>query len=311
MQLKLIEIIGLGCLAHGRHGSIEPGGRFRLRQAALQAISPSANTKSQPLPHYQPHYLPHYLQPHLMSSTDQSRQREYYRATAATYHERHVAEQDEHGLALELLVLLVRHHGVADSFLDVGAGTGRAMKALATAFPQALVQGIEPVAELRLQAELLHGISGADLRDGDALQLPYADDSFDYVVETGVLHHIRDWPRAVAEMARVARYGVLISDTNNIGQGSAWARKIKKLIKKLGLWNLLVWVQTKGKMSKWSEGDGLYYSFCAFDALPLLRRKFEQVQLMNTLGSGQADLLGSVSHVAIVARRNKPVPAAE
>ncbi len=128
-----------------------------------------------------------------------------------------MGEQDEHGLALELLVMLARHHGVAGSFLDVGAGTGRAMKALAKAFPQARVQGIEPVSELRQQAERLNGISGVDLREGDALQLPFADNSVDWVVETGVLHHIRDWPRAVAEMVLVARYGVLISDTNNIG----------------------------------------------------------------------------------------------
>jgi len=49
-------------------------------------------------------------------------------------------------------------------------------------------------------------------------------------------------------MARLARYGVLISDTNNIGQGSPRARMLKKLIKKLGLWNAFVWLQTKGKM---------------------------------------------------------------
>jgi ubiquinone/menaquinone biosynthesis C-methylase UbiE len=236
-----------------------------------------------------------------MPLTDEARQRAYYQATAASYNERHVGEQDEHGLALELLVMLARHHGVAGSFLDVGAGTGRAMKALATAFPQARVQGIEPVAELRQQAEIQNGISAQDLREGDALQLPFADDSFDWVVETGILHHIRNWPKAVAEMARVSRYGVLISDTNNIGQGSPRTRKLKKLIKMLGLWKSFVWLQTKGKMSKWSEGDGVYYSFCAFDALPLLRGKFGQVQVMNTQGSGEADLLGTVSHVAIVA----------
>ena len=239
-----------------------------------------------------------------MTSTDEARQRAYYQSTAASYHERHVdAEEGEHELALELLVMLARRHGVAGSFLDVGAGTGRAMKALASAFPQARVQGIEPVAELRQQAEIINGISGADLREGDAPQLPFADDSFDWVVETGVLHHIRHWPRAVEEMARVARYGVLISDNNNIGQGSPKARTLKKWMKKLGLWTAFVWLQTKGKMSKWSEGDGVYYSFCAFDSLPLLRSKFAHVQVMNTKGSGEANLLSSATHVAIVARR--------
>lgn len=52
-------------------------------------------------------------------------------------------------------------------------------------------------------------------------------------------------------------------------------------------------------MSKWSEGDGVYYSFCAFDTLPLLRTKLPHVQVMNTQGSGEADLLSAVSHVEI------------
>jgi hypothetical protein len=51
------------------------------------------------------------------------------------------------------------------------------------------------------------------------LQLPFTNDSFDWVVETGALCHIRLWPQPVVEMARGGRYGVLISATNNIGQG--------------------------------------------------------------------------------------------
>jgi ubiquinone/menaquinone biosynthesis C-methylase UbiE len=43
-------------------------------------------------------------------------------------------------------------------------------------------------------------------------------------VETGALHHIRHWPQAVAEMARVVRYGVMITATSSIGKGSAQAR---------------------------------------------------------------------------------------
>ena len=164
-----------------------------------------------------------------MTSTAEARQRANYQSTAASYHDRHVDDEEgKHELALELLAMLARHNGVAGSFLDEGAGSGRAMKALASAFPQARVQGIEPGAELRQQSEIIYGISGADLREGDAQQLPCAGDSFDWVVETGALHHIRNSPRAVEEMVRVARYGVLISDNNNnIGQGSPKARTLK------------------------------------------------------------------------------------
>jgi len=44
----------------------------------------------------------------LMQESDQSRQRDYYRKTAATYHERHVSVNDEHALALDFLVMLSR-----------------------------------------------------------------------------------------------------------------------------------------------------------------------------------------------------------
>jgi ubiquinone/menaquinone biosynthesis C-methylase UbiE len=129
-----------------------------------------------------------------MPPSNEARQRAYYQAAVASYHERQVGELDEHGLALELLVMLARHHGVAGSFLDVGADTGRAMKTLATAFPQPRVQGIKPVSELRQQVEIQNGISSDDLREGDGLQLPFSDDSFNWVLKTSVPHHIRTGP---------------------------------------------------------------------------------------------------------------------
>jgi len=93
-----------------------------------------------------------------MTTTDEARQRAYYHATAASYHDPHVdGEEGEHDLALELLVMRARHYGLAGSFLDVGAVTGLAMKALASALPQARVQGIKLEAELRQQAEALNG----------------------------------------------------------------------------------------------------------------------------------------------------------
>ena len=119
-----------------------------------------------------------------MTSTDEARQRAYYQATAASYHDRHAdGEEGEHDLALELLVML-------------------------------------------------------------------------------------------------ARYGLLISDNNNIGQGSPKARTLKKLMKKLGLQTAFVWLQTKGK-----------------------RNMFPYDQMMNIKCAGEANLLGSATHLAIVARR--------
>lgn len=235
------------------------------------------------------------------ASEDVRRQRAYYSETAASYAARHVSDDDEHMIALGLFAGLARRlpHG---SFLDVGAGTGRAVRFLKREFPNARVLGVEPAPELRQAGLAVGDLSPEDLRDGDATRLPFADGEFDWVVETGVLHHIRDYRAAVREMARVARIGVLISDSNNMGQGGPIARGVKRLIKGLGLWDLAVLAQTRGKGYKWSEGDGVYYSFCAFDCVALLRPKFPRLTFANT-GPAGFDLYGSAPHVAIIAFR--------
>jgi SAM-dependent methyltransferase len=42
---------------------------------------------------------------------------------------------------------------------------------------------------------------------GDAMRLPFADASFDFVWSWGVLHHVPDLPRAIAEIHRVLKPG--------------------------------------------------------------------------------------------------------
>jgi len=227
------------------------------------------------------------------------RQRAYYAATASSYNEMHVDQFDEHAKALSLFCGIASQLSHA-SVLDVGAGTGRALRFLKSALPSARTLGVEPVAELRA-AGLSDGVLKPEqLIDGDATRLNFENDSFDWVIETGVLHHIKDFDSAVAEMVRVARVGVLISDSNNIGQGGLASRAIKRAIKAAGLWPTLVWAQTRGKGYKWSEGDGVYYSFCAFDCVARLKSKFSNIHYINTQRSG-FDLYGSSPHVAIIA----------
>ncbi len=57
------------------------------------------------------------------------------------------------------------------------------------------------------------------------------------------------------------------------------------------------------KISKRRDGYGVYYSFCSFDDFRMLCGKFAQEQVVKIQGSGDADLLSAVSHVATVARR--------
>jgi ubiquinone/menaquinone biosynthesis C-methylase UbiE len=51
------------------------------------------------------------------------------------------------------------------------------------------------------------GAEADEVRVGDALDLPFPDESFDAVWANGVLHHTGDTPRAVAEVWRVLKPG--------------------------------------------------------------------------------------------------------
>ena len=46
-----------------------------------------------------------------------------------------------------------------------------------------------------------------DLRVADATKMPYEDDSFDAVFESGVAHHVPDWQAAIREVGRVLKPG--------------------------------------------------------------------------------------------------------
>jgi ubiquinone/menaquinone biosynthesis C-methylase UbiE len=56
--------------------------------------------------------------------------------------------------------------------------------------------------------------TGIEIVQGDALSLPYADESVDYCMSSMFLHHLSegDALRALREMNRVARRGVIVAD---------------------------------------------------------------------------------------------------
>ena len=108
---------------------------------------------------------------------DVLKQRQYYTDTANNYDELHLHADQEHMFALEWLSGLIRYTG-AQSLLDVGCGTGRALIGLKTLHPNLRVLGIEPVEALRKIA-IEKGLTAEQIVDGDALALGYAADSFD------------------------------------------------------------------------------------------------------------------------------------
>ena len=212
----------------------------------------------------------------------------------------HVNSADEHGRALAAFMGLADVLDSTASILDVGAGTGRAVVKFKARWPDAKVIGVEPVEALR-RVGYENGLSESELIDGDALQLPFDDNSFDYVVETRVLQHNSRPSLAVSEMVRVAKKGVMISDSNNVGQGGLLARFAKYMVKVAGAWSMLVCLQTRGRMYNVSEGDGVYYSFSAFGCVKDVSTKFPVINYLNTGRIGNSNLYRSSTHVMILA----------
>ncbi|MBK1699575.1 class I SAM-dependent methyltransferase [Thiococcus pfennigii] len=231
----------------------------------------------------------------MYSDDEKTIQRNRYTSIAARYDRLH--DDPEHVVALSFLHGMLGQIGVG-SVLDVGAGTGRAMTFLRQVSPNLRVVGVEPVEELRNVGHQ-KGIPVADLIDGDGYNLEFSDGEFDLVCEVGVLHHVRDPNRVVAEMLRVARKAIFISDSNNFGGGSAPMRLIKQLLRDVGLWGVANYLKTGGRGYSITEGDGLFYSYSVFDSLKLIQEHCRIVHMLNTTASGP-NLYRTASNVAVI-----------
>jgi SAM-dependent methyltransferase len=228
-------------------------------------------------------------------------QRRYYAETAHRYEQMHVSEHDEHYFALSFMLSVLDYLGIR-SILDVGSGTGRALRYIKKHRPELRVVGVEPVPELR-QAGHAHGLTEQDIIDGDATRLPFGDGEFDLVCEFGVLHHIGKPERAVAEMLRVAQKAIFVSDSNNFGRGSFAARSIKQALDFFGLWQIAYRIKTGGKGYTVSEGDGLAYSYSVFNNYKQIAAQCGRIHLLNTV-DGRINLYRTASHVALLGIKN-------
>lgn len=232
----------------------------------------------------------------MTSATDE--QRDYYERTAADYDTMHLLEL-EHEFALSQLLGLLTTFSFT-SLLDVGAGTGRVLRHTRDRIPGVKVAGVEPVAGLR-EIAYSKGIGRDELTDGNALELSFEDNSWDVVCAFGILHHIPDPEKAVREMCRVARHGVFFSDLNNYGCGSLAQRVFAKTLRTMHLWRPFQYLKNGGKHEKFSESDGIHYSYSLLDSLPTVREKFPQIHMTNTKGGPHSSPLGLCSHLSVFA----------
>lgn len=101
-----------------------------------------------------------------------------------------------------------------ETAVDVGSGTGEDVVALARLGARAI--GVDPSPALR--AEAVRRAAGADVEyvDGQAVALPFEDESVDVLRCERVLQHVDDPAAVVEEMARVLRPGgrIVLIDTD-------------------------------------------------------------------------------------------------
>lgn len=92
-------------------------------------------------------------------------------------------------------------------WLDVGCGNGAFTELLIEHCDPASVHGIDPSEEQLAYARARPALGTAQFRQGDAMALPYPDDTFDTAVMPLVIFFVPDPARGVAEMRRVVRPG--------------------------------------------------------------------------------------------------------
>jgi ubiquinone/menaquinone biosynthesis C-methylase UbiE len=241
-------------------------------------------------------------------------QQAYYAETADKYDEMHNQDHDAHGLGLAYMMAMIEFFGIS-SVLDVGSGTGFTLLKLKEKMPYIRAVGVEPAPAQRAIG-YRKGLLETELVDGDAMRLAFPDDSFDLVCEFGVLHHIPRPELAIAEMLRVAKKAIFISDSNNFGQGERFSRFLKQAINAVGLWPVANLIKTKGRGYTVSTGDGVSYSYSVFTNYKQISKRCTPVYLLNT-GNSAPNLYRTSSHIALLgivrpnSRTANEVPAAE
>lgn len=113
--------------------------------------------------------------------------------------------------------------------LEIALGTGRNLSHYPRGVRITSVELSPAMLELARRRAVELDIK-ADLREGDAQTLPFADESFDTVVSTLSLCTIPDDRRAVAEAARVLRPGGRLLLLEHVRSPNAAVRAVQRLL---------------------------------------------------------------------------------
>lgn len=229
------------------------------------------------------------------------KQREHYQNTAHLYDSINEWKLfSEHFMACTFLSGFITELNIK-SILDVGSGTGSAIVMLKKRFPELKIVGVEPVTELREEG-YKKGLSEQELIAGDANNLEFETGEFDLVCEFSMLHHVSNPDRIVAELLRVSKKAVFISDSNTYGMGSFSRRLLKQFLRISQLWQIFEYIRTKGKGYYELEGDGISYSYSVFKNYDQIQNECSRVYTLDTARENAKGVnpYFNASHVAIL-----------
>ena len=92
--------------------------------------------------------------------------------------------------------------------LEVGYGSGAVLLSLAPGVDE--LHGLDLDADPKVVTSILESRGmKADLRQGSVYELPYESNSFDLAVSFSMFEHLHEYPKGLAEVARVLRPGGL------------------------------------------------------------------------------------------------------
>jgi ubiquinone/menaquinone biosynthesis C-methylase UbiE len=135
-------------------------------------------------------------------------------------YDRWIAPSVTQALQVDLHERMIKSVPKGARLLDVGSGGGQHAVRVVQERPDLQVVGIDiattMVKRSRALAERMKVADKVTFQLGDALDLPFADESFDAVYCAGPLKQVSDKPRAMRECYRVLRSGgrLLVMDVN-------------------------------------------------------------------------------------------------
>ena len=102
--------------------------------------------------------------------------------------------------------------------VDVGCGTGSALRHVASKLPNCQLIGVEPTPRM-LEIAKERATNSLDLRAGGAEAIPSENTSVDVVLAFAVLDHVSDLHKAVKEFHRVLKKGGYLAIVKDGGIG--------------------------------------------------------------------------------------------